>query len=196
MKNGIIKNPDQSDTQKPLLNELEGLLPIAVLELPNRSLLGITPCPGRNHTDKLGRVWKRNLSQDITKIIEWGADSVLTLLEKKDFERLGVTNIVEEMQIAGLQCYHLPIPDMDVPGVEFVAAWNKHGEKILQSLQQGKKIVIHCAAGLGRSGMIAAKISNNFGETPQAAISAVRNIRPGAIETDQQTSYVLYGPPL
>jgi ADP-ribosyl-[dinitrogen reductase] hydrolase len=194
MKNGNSKNPNQSDIEGNSTNELEGGLSIAVLELPNQGLIGITPCLGRNHTDKLGRIWRRNLQQDIAKISEWGAGSVLTLLEIKDLERLGVPNIVEEIQAAGLQCYHLPIPDMDVPGVEFDAAWKKDGENIMQSLRDGGKIIIHCAAGLGRSGMIAAKILSAFNKTPQIAISSVRDIRPGAIETDQQVDYVLHGP--
>jgi ADP-ribosyl-[dinitrogen reductase] hydrolase len=83
---------------------------------------------------------------------------------------------------------------MDVPGVEFDAAWKKDGENIMQSLRDGGKIIIHCAAGLGRSGMIAAKILSAFNKAPQIAISSVRDIRPGAIETDQQVDYVLHGP--
>jgi protein-tyrosine phosphatase len=196
MKNGIGKKPNLSDIQHILTNELVGFLSISVLELPNPGLIGITPCPGRNHKDKLGGIWRRNLQQDLAQIVEWGADSVLTLLESKDFERLGVPNIIEEMQVAGLRCYHLPIPDMDVPGVKFDMAWEKDGETILQSLRQGGKIIIHCAAGLGRSGMIAAKILCAFGETPKTAISAVRKIRPGAIETEQQANYILYDPSL
>ena len=83
---------------------------------------------------------------------------------------------------------------MDVPGVEFNAAWKKDGEKILQSLRAGGKIIIHCAAGLGRSGMIAAKILSAFNKTPKIAISSVRGIRPGAIETDPQANFVLHDP--
>jgi len=194
MTNGNNIKPNKSNIQEILTNELEGPLKIAVLELPNKGLIGITPCPGRNHTDKLGQIWKRNLQQDLSIIAEWGADSVLTLLEKKDFDRLGVPNIIEEIKLTGLQCYHLPIPDMDVPGVEFNAAWKKDGEKILQSLRAGGKIIIHCAAGLGRSGMIAAKILSAFNKTPKIAISSVRGIRPGAIETDPQANFVLHDP--
>ena len=81
MKNGIGKKPNLSDIQHILTNELVGFLSISVLELPNPGLIGITPCPGRNHKDKLGGIWRRNLQQDLAQIVEWGADSVLTLLE-------------------------------------------------------------------------------------------------------------------
>ncbi|MFT7675465.1 MAG: hypothetical protein ACI845_003892, partial [Gammaproteobacteria bacterium] len=118
MKNGISNKSDQNDIPNIPPNELEGFLSIAVIELPNQGLVGITHCPGRNHTDSLGRIWRRNLQQDLAEIIAWGADSVLTLLETKDFEKLGVPDIVDEMHVAGLKCYHLPIPDMEAPGVE------------------------------------------------------------------------------
>jgi len=64
----------------------------------------------------------------------------------------------------------------------------------LQSLRAGGKIIIYCAAGLGRSGMIAAKILSAFNEAPKIAITSVRRIRPGAIETNQQANFVLNGP--
>ena len=96
--------------------------------------------------------------------------------------------------MAGLHWYHMPIPDMEVPGLEFEVAWNKDGGTILRSLRQGKRVLIHCAGGLGRSGMIAAKILSAFGENPQSAISAVREARPGAIETALQAHHILHGP--
>ena len=45
--------------------------------------------------------------------------------------------------------------------------------------------------GLGRSGMIAARLLVELGEEPRAAIQRVRQVRPGAIETAAQEDYVL-----
>ena len=174
-------------------NEQEGPLQIAVVELPTQALLGITPCPGRNHTDDFGRIWQRDLKQDIAGIINWGADSILTLVETDEFELLGVPRITEYIRAAGLNWYHMPIPNMEVPGEEFNVAWAKDGDTILQSLGSGGRLIIHCAAGLGRSGMVAAKILSTFSDNPQSAISAVRKVRPGAIETEQQENYILSG---
>ena len=174
-------------------NEQEGPLQIAVVELPAQALLGITACPGRNHTDDFGRIWQRDLKQDIAGIINWGADSILTLVETDEFERLGVPRIAEYIRAEGLNWYHMPIPNMEVPGEEFNVAWAKDGDTILQSLGSGGQLIIHCAAGLGRSGMVAAKILSTFSDNPQSAISAVRKVRPGAIETEQQENYILSG---
>jgi len=181
----------ESNLKNDSSNEQEGPLQIAVVELPNQSSLGITPFPGRNHTDDFGRIWQRDLNQDLAKIIAWGADSILTLVETEDFERLGVPRIAECIRAEGLNWYHMPIPNMEVPGEEFNAAWAKDGKKILHSLCSGGRLIIHCAAGLGRSGMIAAKILSVFNTPPQSAIAAVRKVRPGAIETAQQENYIL-----
>ncbi len=56
--------------------------------------------------------------------------------------------------------------------------------------------MIHCAAGLGRTGTFAAKILTNFGWDPRTAIKEVRRIRPGAIERKIQEQYILNDTPL
>ena len=78
----------------------------------------------------------------------------------------------------------------------FAAAWTRDGRAILDGLARGERIVIHCAAGLGRSGMIAAKLLAAFRMPPAEAIAIVRRVRPGAIETAAQEAHVLDGPPI
>ncbi|MDP7292161.1 MAG: hypothetical protein QF497_08015, partial [Verrucomicrobiota bacterium] len=55
----------------------------------------------------------------------------------------------------------------------------------------GESIVLHCKGGLGRTGTIAARLLVELGMTPGNAILAVREARPGAIETSAQETYVL-----
>ena len=54
----------------------------------------------------------------------------------------------------------------------------------------GAEVVIHCLGGLGRTGTIAARILVEFGIEADDAIKAVREARPGAIETVGQAEYV------
>ena len=49
----------------------------------------------------------------------------------------------------------------------------------------------HCKGGLGRAGMVAARLLVESGYTPEDAIERVRAARPGAIETQAQERYVL-----
>ncbi|WP_200306505.1 dual specificity protein phosphatase family protein, partial [Paracraurococcus ruber] len=58
----------------------------------------------------------------------------------------------------------------------------------------GGRVAVHCAAGLGRSGMVAAWVLTGFGMPAAAAIAAVRAARPGAIETAAQEAFIRDGP--
>ena len=58
-------------------------------------------------------------------------------------------------------------------------------------LREGRNILVHCRGGLGRAGTIAARLLIEIGIDPKIAISEVRAVRPGAIETVEQEKYVL-----
>jgi len=62
--------------------------------------------------------------------------------------------------------------------------------RLRRLLRRGGKVVIHCRVGLGRSGMIAARLMVELGMTPSEAISRVRKARPGAIQTSEQERHV------
>jgi ADP-ribosyl-[dinitrogen reductase] hydrolase len=57
----------------------------------------------------------------------------------------------------------------------------------------GESIVVHCRGGPGRTGVIAARLLIELGESPQRALSRVRAARPGAVENREQEIYVLEG---
>ncbi len=177
-------------------SELSGKLRICALSLPNAGVLGITHCPGRNQTDAAGRQWRRSLPGDVAAIAQWGAVGVISLLESHEFPKLGVPDFTHQMRISGLRWFHLAIPDQCEPGPSFQQGWQCNAREVIEILGRGERLIIHCAAGLGRSGMIAAKMLTAFGVPPETAISRVREVRPGAIETQQQARYVLDGPPL
>ena len=54
----------------------------------------------------------------------------------------------------------------------------------------GGHFVLHCWAGLGRTGTVAARLLVELGADPAAAIDLVRGSRPGAIQSLQQEVHV------
>ena len=170
--------------------ELSGPLRIAEVPIPVPGSLGTTHCPGRNRIDSAGYQWKRNLRDDLRDLMAWGAGAVLTLVEEYEFAHLGVPEFATEMRSSRLVWYHMAIPDMSTPGRTFDEAWSRDGARIFGSLRAGERLLVHCAGGLGRSGMVAAKLLTALGPSANHAIDAVRRVRPGAIETGAQMDYV------
>lgn len=156
-----------------------------------RGRIGITLCPGKVDPSSVGGPWKRDLRADVNAIRSWGALCVLTLLEPHEFDLLKVRGLPETVREAGIVWMHAPIPDVSIPGPAFDAAWRTMGPRLTERLRKGESVVVHCRGGLGRAGLVAAKLLTMMGEDPATAIERVRAIRPGAIETPEQEAYVL-----
>jgi ADP-ribosyl-[dinitrogen reductase] hydrolase len=81
-------------------------------------------------------------------------------------------------------------PDI-IPDAEFEKVWARRGPELRAILRSGFNVLVHCKGGLGRAGMIAARLLVELGSSPADAVKAVRKVRPGAIETSQQLDHVM-----
>ena len=169
--------------------------PLQIATIPvgeNGGRIGVTLCPGKKGPSVFGGPWDRDLIADVTVIREWGASSVLTLIEPSEFDFLQVRRLPTAVRDAGLVWLHAPIKDVSIPGHAFDAAWKTIGPRLINDLTGGQSVVVHCRGGLGRAGLVTAKLLIAMGEEPATAIERVRHIRPGAIETSEQVRYVLH----
>ncbi|WP_454888735.1 ADP-ribosylglycohydrolase family protein [Sphingobium indicum] len=156
----------------------------------NGGRIGITFCPGKKQPDALTGAWDRDLCIDLDAIQASGAAAVVSLIEAAEFQSLGVDRLGEEVRTRHMDWFHLPIADVSIPGPLFEQEWTTIGPNLRSRLRHGFDIVIHCKGGLGRAGMIAARLLVELGTEPRAAIEQVRMARPGAIETHEQLTYV------
>ena len=154
-------------------------------------MLGITFCPGKKDAHSRSGPWDRDLDADLDLIKAWPAAAVVTLIEPHEFEFLGVGGLGEGVRQRGMKWYHLPIRDVSVPDVQFEQRWQTAGPELLETLKQGDGIVIHCRGGLGRAGLVAARLLIETGVPADKAIRCVRAARPGAIETKEQEDYIM-----
>ena len=165
--------------------------PLQIPELhctPGNGRLGLTLCPGKK--DPAGR-WDRDLHADILAIRNWGASTVITLIEAHEFQLLGIEDLHTQVVSRGMHWVHLPIRDVDVPDERFGAVWPIASGDIHRRLDAGERLLIHCRGGLGRTGRLAALILTERGCDPRDAINRVRAARPNAIETAAQEAFVL-----
>jgi atypical dual specificity phosphatase len=88
---------------------------------------------------------------------------------------------------AGLFSMHIPIADMQAPAQSQI-------DQCLIAVQKAKAndfgVAIHCMAGLGRTGTMIACWLVQQGLSARDAITRVRRLRPGSIETDEQVEAV------
>ena len=120
--------------------------------------IGITFCPGKQQPVAATGAWCRDLGLDIAAIAEWSAAAVVTLVENHELETLKVTGLSDEVARHHMDWVHAPIPDVSTPDASFETAWLEIGEGLRQRLRAGFDIVVHCKGGLGRAGMIAARV--------------------------------------
>ncbi|AFL95752.1 protein-tyrosine phosphatase [Thermococcus cleftensis] len=106
-------------------------------------------------------------------------DAVVVLVE--EFE---LPYSIEEWKKRGVDVLHSPIPDFTAPTLSQlleILRW------IGGRVREGKKVLIHCLGGLGRSGTVAvAWLMYSKGLPLGEALGRVRRIRPGAVETPEQ----------
>jgi len=152
--------------------------------------IGMTLCPGKHQDYGLSGKWRRDLALDIKSIIDTGATVLVTLVESHELDYLGVSDLGQQCQEAGLEWHHLPIEDQCAPDESFELLWAEVGEELRLSLRDGGVFVLHCMGGLGRTGTVAARLLVELGESPESAIERVRDARRGAIETRVQEDYI------
>ncbi len=83
-----------------------------------------------------------------------GADTVVSLLESIEIHNLGLANEEAACKALGMAFHQLPVPNGGTPRA--VSEVESLLESILLDLRRGKGVVIHCLAGIGRTGLLAA----------------------------------------
>lgn len=151
--------------------------------------MGLVACPG-TRIDRPPEKNKRLFQTDLDEIVRWGANGVVCLVEPYELSLNKVDGLPTAVQNAGIWWSHLPIIDMEIPNQIFENNWAVEGERIRHALRIGERVIIHCYAGLGRTGMIAARILVEFGVEPEQAIRQVRRDDRRRIQTRAQANFV------
>ena len=119
---------------------------------------------------------------------EKGSLIVLLAEEEECVIRTGL-NLKSLYLKQGFQLIHLPIPDFDVPSKEDLEEAIK---KTVEHAQAGQNILIHCHAGLGRTGLFVAYLAKRvLGLSSEEAIHWTRKYIPHALETDEQNKMII-----
>lgn len=88
----------------------------------------------------------------------------------------------------GFAYIHLPVRDFSVPTFDQIELFVEFADRLRA---EGKAIVVHCDSGFGRTGTVLSVYLVNFkGYTAGGAVTEVRHVRPGSVETAEQEDFV------
>ena len=119
-----------------------------------------------------------------------GIQTVIMLTSDEEAQKHSGLDLRQFYTEAGLEVLHHPITDFSTP--TDTAAFSDAVDAAIQQAKQGKNIVVHCYAGIGRAGMFAALMARRILDLEgDEAIAWVRQHVPDAVQTPQQRSIVL-----
>lgn len=119
-----------------------------------------------------------------------GINTIVCLLEMAEIEEYGLQQEEALCQQTGMDFVHFPIADSHIPAN--AEAFRGLVNALHGKLQDGQNIVIHCRAGIGRTGVLAGCILVNDGMAGDDAIQQISGARGFPIpETEAQYDYIL-----
>jgi protein-tyrosine phosphatase len=152
--------------------------------------LGIAMAPGR-HDHAGATTWWRDLHADLRRLRHvHRVQTLVTLLTDDELRDLSIANLAAALEVHGVESLRLPIRDGGVPTASQEDAMMAMLHAIVRRLRDGRTVVVHCRAGQGRSGLLAATTLAVLGCPPALAIERVRLTQPRAVETLGQETYV------
>lgn len=121
---------------------------------------------------------------DLATLNNWAPDLVISMVETSE---LGDTDMAQGIRPA--KWMHFPVQDYGAPTPDRSAEWDVVATTAMKTLKVGGRVLIHCRGGCGRSGMAVLRLMINLGETPNKALTRLRETRPCAVETSAQLEW-------
>ena len=130
--------------------------------------------------DPEGLVYEAYRDNDISVIVLLAEDHECKEKARRDLRTLYTQD--------GFTVVHLPIVDYGIPSASVL---REALDVTAREAQSGRHVVIHCSAGIGRTGLFTACLARVLLNLPgQQAIEWVRRYISGAVETPEQRQFV------
>lgn len=176
---------DRNSTNCPIRVDL---IPDDVVGLPEGSgTLGMTLAPGVKDWN-----WDRDVETDMRRLREhWKTDVLVSLIEDHEHELYKMNGYAEEAEASGIAVEEFPIVDINIPREEQVEEFADLVGRIIGFLREGQNTVVHCRAGVGRTGTVVSCVLVGLGYDAGEAMRLASAARKADVpEAKGQKEYV------
>lgn len=118
--------------------------------------------------------------EEINWVRKQGVKSIITMTERG----------LPDSWVEGLEYLHIPTEDLSAPDIDKIDAVV---DFIHERIKNEDPVMVHCAAGIGRTGTILASYLVKYQNlTAKDAIAKIRQERPGSIQSESQEIAVTF----
>jgi protein-tyrosine phosphatase len=138
---------------------------------------------------KIGKIDEKILADYIGEVKHRKIGLVVVLMTSEEIQQKCGIDIIAHYRSEGFEVFHFPIDDHEPP--LDVDLFDQLQQLIWNHLQN-RNVLIHCNAGCGRTGTVAAGLLIHSGKakTVKGAITTMRKYKPCAVETTGQEDFL------
>ena len=164
--------------------------PISWIPVPGKDnqSFGVSNCPGKHQNSLLKKL---SLKNDLNSIWNQEINCIVSLITKDELKKLDINDFDKTITEYGFEHYSLEIQDLAIPSTNQLGTFKILTKNIIVAIKTEKKVLIHCNAGLGRSGLFAGILVKEMTDINHP-IDYIRKFRKGAIETKEQEEFISF----
>ena len=164
--------------------------PISWIPVPGKDnqSFGVSNCPGKHQNSLLKKL---SLKNDLNSIWNQEINCIVSLITKDELKKLDINDFDKTITEYGFEHYSVEIQDLGIPSTNQLGTFKILTKNIIVAIKTEKKVLIHCNAGLGRSGLFAGILVKEMTDIKHP-IEYIRKFRKGAIETKEQEEFISF----
>ena len=164
--------------------------PISWIPVPSKDnqSFGVSNCPGKHQNSLLKKL---SLKNDLNSIWNQEINCIVSLITKDELKKLDINDFDKTITEYGFEHYSVEIQDLGIPSTNQLGTFKILTKNIIVAIKTEKKVLIHCNAGLGRSGLFAGILVKEMTNISHP-IEYIRKFRKGAIETKEQEEFISF----